>query len=113
MIPSKNELLPYKNNRKQAAKFFKVTEKTIVNWMKKYEIYEPKQNYGCNKLDMTKAVEIRNLYKEGYEIKNLAKKYQVSFSTISRIIHNFTYKEFENTALVNVVYNVKQIGPVE
>lgn len=110
MIPSKEELIPFENKRKEAAKFYGVTEKTVINWMKKHGIYKAKENYGCGKLDMGKALEIRKLHKDGVSIKNLANKYQVTFATISRIINNLIYREAHDTAVVNVVYNVDQFG---
>jgi transposase len=106
MIPSKDELLPYRESRKEAAKKFGVTEKTIINWLKKYNLYQPKPNYGCGKLDGKRATEIRKLHSEGASIKELSKKYDVTFATISRIIHNLIYREEKGTAIVNVVYNL-------
>lgn len=110
MIPSKEELLPFKENRRDAAKFFDVSEKTIINWFKKYELYEPKKNYGCGKLNRQKAEEIRNLYTQGISMGELATKYQVTFATISRIIHNLIYREGKDTAIVSVVYNLETTG---
>lgn len=109
MIPDKKKLIKYKNNIKKAASFFKVTEKTIVNWFKKYNIYKPKKNYGCNKLNFKKALEIRDLHKNGLSLKDISKKYKVSVATISKIINNITYKEIKDTstANVNVIYNTK------
>jgi transposase len=57
---------------------------------------------------MKKAKVIRKLYDNGEEIKNIAKRYDVTFSTISRIVNNITYKEakvaFGGEAIVNVEY---------
>jgi transposase len=110
MIPEKKELLPYVKKRKEAAEHFNVTERTIVNWMKKYNIYKPKKNYGCNKLNLEKAKEIRSLYKNGKKIKELSKKYKVTIATISRIINNIVYKENmeHDTADVTVIYNANK-----
>ena len=111
MIPDKQSLIPYIENRREAAEKFKVTEKTITNWLKRYDLYKPKQNFGCNKLNFEKAVEIRQLYKEGTSIKFLASKYKVTFATISRIINNLIYKEkTSNMATINVIYNLEQIN---
>jgi transposase len=107
MIPDKDDLILYKEDKKKASKVFKVTEKTIINWFKKYDLYEPKVNYGCGKLNMEKANEIRELRKKGMKIKDLAKKYKVTIATISRIINNKTYNEEKNTAIINVVYKVE------
>lgn len=105
MMPSKEQLMPYINDRKSASNKFGVSLKTISRWMKKYEIYVPKENYG-NKLNINKAREIRKKYEEGIEIKDLAKEYNVTFSTISRIVQNVTYSEIRENARVSVVYNI-------
>jgi len=106
MNQKKEDLIPYINNRKEASKIFNVTEKTIINWMKKHDIYRPKENYGRNKLNFEKAKEIRELHKNGVSIKNLSKNYKVTFATISRIINNLNYKDNSqiSTAFVNVIY---------
>jgi len=106
MIPDKNDLLKYINDRKSASEKYEVSEKTIVNWMKKYGIYEPKPNYGSNKLDSEAAVEIRKLFNSGVEIKDIAEKYGVTFSSISRIVTNKTYVEKKDFADVFVIYNI-------
>ncbi len=105
MIPSKDEIEPFKDDRKSAATKFDVSEKTIVNWLKRYGLYEPKANFGCNKLNMEKAIEIRRLHANGVPMKDLATKYDVTFSTISRIIHNLIYHHTTDIAEVTVVYN--------
>lgn len=112
MIPSKKDLVPYIENRKEAAKIFGVTEKTIINWMKKYDVYKAKENYGCGKLNMEKAKEIRKLYNNDVTIKELSLMYKVTFATISRIINNLIYKESNDSAVVNVVYNVDQTNDI-
>ena len=105
MKPSSKDLLPFINNRKEAAEKFAVSEKTVSRWMKSYGIYNPKKNYGC-KLDIIKAREIRKKYEQGTEIKDLAEEYQVTFSAVSRIIRNITYSENTDTAEVSVIYNI-------
>lgn len=104
-MPKIEELLIFSNDKKSASKFFKVSEKTICRWMKIYKIYTPKKNYG-KKLNEQKAIEIRNKYRSGKKIKDIAKEYNVTFSTISRIIHNINYKEIKPTSIVNVIYNI-------
>lgn len=106
MIPTKQDLLPYVDNRKAAAEKFNVTEKTIVNWLKRYDLYKPKENFGCGKLSSEKASEIRRLYKSGRSVKELAKQFGVTDSTISRVIHNVIYRESKEIAEVTAVYNV-------
>lgn len=109
MIPTKDDLKPYLNNRKLACEKYNVSEKTIINWLKRYDLYEPRENYGCNKLNLDKAIEIRKLHKSGVKMKDLASQYKVTFATISRIVHNLIYKEFKNTADISVVYNVTSL----
>jgi transposase len=115
MIPEKKELISFINDRKTAAAKFNVTEKTIINWMKKYDIYKPKKNYGCNKLNFEKAMEIRTLHKKGDSIKQLSSKYNVTFATISRIINNLIYieKESKDTAQVTAIYNLENFNDQE
>ena len=110
MIPSKKDILPYVNDRKEAVKKFEVTDKTIVNWLKFHGLYKAKENYGCGKLDIEKALEIRKLYEGGKKMKELASIYNVTFSTISRIVHNVIYVESKNTATVSVIYNINAYG---
>lgn len=106
MTPTREELLPYLHKRKEAADLYGVSERTIIRWMKKLSIYQPKANFGCGKLDMNKAQEIRRLHKEGRSMKELASQYGVTFSTISRVIHNIIYKYEKTVADVSVVYNI-------
>jgi transposase len=106
MKPSSKELIEFIDDHKKAADHFGVSEKTICRWMKVYGIYQPKMNYGT-KLSFEKAREIRKKYSDGAEIKNLAEEYHVTFSTISRIIHNITYTEIKETATVSVTYNIR------
>lgn len=106
MVPPKEVLQPYVNNRKEAARVFNVTERTIINWLKKHNLYSPRENYGCGKLNQNKADEIRKLYKDGVTIKELAVRYGVTFSSIARVIHNLTYQESRDVAIVSVVHNI-------
>lgn len=107
MIPKQEDLQPYVYNRKEAAKKFGVTEKTIINWLKKYDMYQPRENFGCGKLNFEKAFEIRKEYKTGSSMKVLSQKYNVTLATISRVVHNLIYREkHEEFAKVNVIYNI-------
>jgi DNA invertase Pin-like site-specific DNA recombinase len=105
--------------RKQAAKMLGISERTLQNNMNNYKItlrdWKPKKEevpkrsgWGANKLSKQKAHAIRKLFEDGAEIKDIAKQYDVTFSTISRIINNITYKElkikFGGEAIVNVEY---------
>jgi transposase len=102
--PSKEELTEHPC-RQEASQYFQVTERTIIRWLKHYNLYTPTENYGCNKLNMEIAREIRHSYKAGMTMKELAKKYEVTISTISRIIHKINYPENTEVATVNVIYN--------
>jgi len=104
MKPSAEKIRTLANNIKEAAKQFDVSEKTICRWLKSEGLYECKSNYGV-KLNMQKAKEIRKKFNEGFEIKELASEYCVTFSAISRIVKNITYCEIKETAIVKVVYN--------
>ena len=106
--------------RKKAAKILGVSERTLQKNMNNYGItfrdwrpekeYTKRKGWGGHKLSMKKAQQIRNLYKNNEEIKNIAKKFDVTFSAISRIINNVTYKElkikFGGEADVNVEYKL-------
>ena len=108
MRPPKDKLEPFVQNRDAAADKFGVSERTICRWMKHYGILERKNNMGCNKLDLSKAREIRLKYSEGASMNDLADEYGVTFSTVSRVIHNINYKEpSKETAIVRVIYNPK------
>lgn len=111
-IPPKETLLLYVDNRKEAANVFHVSEKTITLWLEKYDLYHPRHNYGCNKLDLDKAREIRDLYKQGKSLKELAGLYKVTIASISRIIHNITYHEDvirKEVADIVMIYNPDMI----
>lgn len=105
MKPSKEDLIPYVYDRKAAAKLYDVSEKTIIRWLKSYNIYEH-GHYGRGKIGKDKTVEIRKKHQEGASIKSLAKEYDVSFAAISRVVHKITYKEIgPDSASVTVFYN--------
>lgn len=108
MRPPKEKLEPFINDRQAAADKYHVSERTVSRWMEYYGILERKNNMGCNKLDMNKAHEIRVKRSEGMTMKQLAEEFGVTFSTISRILHNINYKEnSKDTAQIRVVYNPK------
>lgn len=98
--PSKNQLVNL--SREEIAENFKVSDKTVVRWLKHYEMFEKKGR----KLDQAKAEKIRKKHQEGYSIKKLASEYQVTFSSISRVLNDITYKSGKKTyADISVVYN--------
>ena len=106
MKPSKKELKPYIHDRKTAAKVFGVSEKTIIRWLKSYDLYEH-GHYGRGKLNAQKAIEIREKHQTGMSMKQLAEEYGVTFATISRVVHRITYRDAggNSSANVTVVYN--------
>lgn len=105
MMPPLEDLLKFTSKREAAAKY-DVTQKTITNWLKYYGVYKATPKYGPNKLNIEKAQEIRRLHKEGKSRKELAKMFGVTFSTISRVIHNLIHKECDDVAKVSVIYNI-------
>lgn len=103
--PPKEELLAF-TDKKQAAEHYKVSVRTIVRWLEFYDSYAPRANFGSNKLSLQKAREIRDLHTAGVSMKVLAKKYKVTFSAISRVVHNLTHREaIHDTSTVSVIYN--------
>lgn len=106
MKPTREDLLPYMDKRRDAAKLYGVSEKTIIRWMQHYQIYKPTPNFGHSKLDMGKAQAIRREHKGGKTPKELAALYGVTVSTIGRVLNNVIYKESTDVAEVSVVYNI-------
>ena len=89
----KEELICYKNNYKDAAIFYRVSERTIRRWMKTFGIYKPKEGYHPGKLDIMIARKIRELYNtDKYTQAALAKKFEVSQGTIGKIVNNVIYR---------------------
>lgn len=109
-MPSVEDLVPFMNNRKEAAKKYGVTEKTIINWLKKCQLCNNSNVYSSHKLDMDKAVEIRKLHKYGKTIKELSLLYNVTFSTISRVVKNVTYSQNKEVADIKVIYNPNPVS---
>lgn len=104
-IPEKDDLLKF-SDRKEAAKHFGVSVRTIVRWLDHYGLYSPRANYGHHKLNPQQVAEIRELYRIGWSRKDLANKFGVTFASISRVIHKITYPDLEHEfAIVQVVYN--------
>lgn len=104
--PPKTDLLHF-HTKVEAAEHYGVSVRTIGRWLVSYDEYHPMKNFGSHKLNLQKAKEIRHLHVVGHSIKELAKKYNVTFSAVSRIIHNITYAEnTKETAIVSAVYNL-------
>jgi transposase len=104
-MPSVDDLKPYVEDRKMASKRFGVTEKTILRWLRYYGLADEEIACRAPKLDMIKAIEIRKLHSEGKTMKDLANIYGVTFSSISRIVHNIVYRQEKEIADVKVIYN--------
>ena len=102
MRPEKKEIEAFCGDRLAASKHFGVSERTILRWVKHYGLFERKGG----KLDIFKAREIRQKHRDGKSIKSIAKEYDVTFASISRIIQMINYKEKE-FADVKVFYNPK------
>lgn len=109
-MPSVEELKIYVNNRKEASEKYGVTEKTILKWMRMSNLCEENHVFSSHKLDMDKAMEIRDLHKNGKTIKELANYYHVTFSTISRIVKNVTYHQHKEVADIKVIYNPASVS---
>ena len=95
----------YDGDRAKIAETYKVSERTVLRWLKHYNIFEARKNYGPNKLDTKKAKEIRRLHAAGSSMKDLAAKYKVTISAIQRVVRHITYPTLKGTADVYVVYN--------
>jgi len=107
MIPKLEEIIPYCENLEVMANHFKISERTARRWLVHYDLYKPKKNFGPRKLNKKKAKEIRVKFNnQDVSIKELAKEYQVTFATVSRILHNITYPE-KDFSKVYVVHNPK------
>jgi hypothetical protein len=65
-------------------------------------------NYGPNKLDMKKAIEIRRIIKSGCTRKEASKIYAVTRATIDRIVNNLIYKtNFHIGGNAKIEYNAE------
>jgi hypothetical protein len=89
-------------------------DKDYSSFVPKMDIFLPKtkkvvkkrKNWG-RKLNKTKAREIRAKYNnQKLPIKKLAQEYKVTFATISRILHNITYRD-KDFSKVYVIHNPK------
>lgn len=89
---TKKDLLPFKHDIEGAAKTFGVSERTIRRWLKKLDIYEPREGYGPGKVDIERAAEIRRLYEEGHTQAELGKMYGITQAMIGRIVNNLAYR---------------------
>jgi len=92
MKPTKNELLPYIADLGSAAKRFNKSERTVRRWLKEYELWVPRENYGPGKLK-EHAKAIRALDATGkYTQMNLAEMFGVTQAAIGRVLNNIYYK---------------------
>jgi transposase len=102
MIPTLLQLNKF-DTRQSIMNHFDVSEKTVIRWLKFYGIYEKRENFG-RKLNQKDAKNIRNSHKSGCSIQSLSENYNVTVSTIYRILKNETHvvKDF---AKITVIYN--------
>jgi len=109
MVPPKKQLEAFDGNLSKIADHYDVSERTARRWLGTYGLYRPTKNFGAYKLGLQEAREIRARHtNECISIKELAEEYNVTFATISRILHNQTYCEV-NTAKISVTYNPKEV----
>lgn len=103
-VPSKKDLQKFAT-RKDIEVVYDVSSYTVIGWLKQRNLYQPMENFGPRKLE--KDVDhIRGEWQSGISIKELAAQYGVTFATISRIVHNITYRvPVKNSAIVSVIYN--------
>lgn len=107
MRPLLTEIRQFMGDPKKIAEKYSVSMKTAIRWLKYYGLFKPDKSYNPGKLGMDNAREIRKLHKNGVSMKNLAVQYDVTFSTISRVVHNIIYQEQHDSAQVSMIYNVK------
>jgi len=89
MRPSKEELEPYGQDIKAAAKAFNVTEQTVRRWLKHYGLYHPRRNFGPKHIPKKLVNEIRMLAEtDKYTQKELGERFGLSQAMIGRIINN-------------------------
>lgn len=104
-IPAAGELARYAEDRKAGAEKYGVTQKTMLRWLRQYHLCPAKGECSSHRLDMDKAIEIRKRHEGGESMKDLAAAYNVTISTISRIVHNVTYRHYKEAADISVIYN--------
>ena len=104
--PTKKDLEPFVQNKDLAANKFGVSVRTIYRWMTFHDLVESKKNMGP-KLDKEKATEIRKKVSQGRCIKQVAKDYNLSLSSVYRVVNNETYKEpTKDIAQISAIYKV-------
>lgn len=90
-IPSREELEGLINQfpLEKVAEIYNISERTVSRWIKRYDL--PKRSY---KLDLYKATKIRRLYfVDGLSLQEIAKLYNVTHTTIGRIVNDIIYKD--------------------
>jgi response regulator of citrate/malate metabolism len=92
MRPTKPELQPYEHDIKGAAKTFNITEQTVRRWLKYYNIYHPRNNYGPKHIHKNIISEIRKIARtDKYTQKELGSKFGLSQAMIGRIINEISH----------------------
>jgi len=91
MLTKKDKLLEL--GLKEAAEYFKVSERTIRRWKERLEIYIPEEKYRPGKVGKEVATQIRNMDRsDNYTQKELAEIFHISQPMIGKIINNVAYK---------------------
>ncbi len=85
--------IEFKNlNDKELAEKYSCSTRTIQRWRRKLQ--NKRFGWGPGKLNMEKAREIRDLYRQkGLTQVVLAKMYHVSQAAIGRVVNNVSYPE--------------------
>lgn len=99
MKPKKSDIVNL--NREDISKKFNVSLKTAIRWQKEHDLYESK----IVRLDEDSVLNIRQGFEKGDSVKDLANKYNVSLSSIYRIINNETHHFNQTLARISVNYN--------
>jgi|688.fasta_scaffold164289_4 predicted XRE-type DNA-binding protein len=107
---SKEELIEILANcaRKDICNYFEISERTLDRIIKDYDM--AKMNHGPKNLSSQIISDIRNLYQTGkYKQKEIAEKYNISQSMVSKIVNNQSHKKtnyfkVSGNALVKVGY---------
>jgi len=92
MRPTKTDLQPYENDIKGATQTFHVTEQTVRRWLKHYNLYHPRTNYGPKHLHKSIINEIKKLARtDKYTQKELGSKFGLTQAMIGRIVNGISH----------------------
>jgi len=108
MKPTKETLYPFRKDIRNAANYFGVTEQTIRRWLKYYEIYEPKRNYGPNKLTAQDKIVIRKLYfSDKHTQQEIADKFEISQTMVGKIVNKY-HSDIHFGANAEIIYDAQE-----